>query len=322
MKSIKWVYARIRAWRWVDHHFAALDRANGLRFTRWAASIALFGYLSLFPLAVLAFVVFGIVLANYPGIRADVETALADSIPLLFDGNSTNSPVDISRVAQATVSAGVVSIVGLLITGLGWVDATIEGTRRMLGALRRPRNYFLLRAEDAIGLLCMGTLLLMALVVAIGVQSAGEWLLGLVGIDVSSGWPVKLMADLVVSLLVWLVITAIYVVSWRRPQRSWRAVLEGAFMATLAFAVLSQFAYLIVGKTLANPVYGALAVAAALLLFLYLTSAVLLYFACWVAVAEGAPEASEQRAYRMRSSGEAILLPTTVAEEPPAAVDD
>ena len=104
-------------------------------------------------------------------------------------------------------------------------DATVEGTRRMLGALRRPRNYFLLRTEDAVGLLCMGTVLLAALIVAIGVQSAGEWLLGLVNVDVSGGPAVKLMADFVVGVLVWLVVVVIYVLSWRRPQRSWRAVM-------------------------------------------------------------------------------------------------
>jgi membrane protein len=305
----------VTAWPVVAHHLAAFDRANGLRFTRWAAAIALFGYLSLFPLAVLAFVIFGLILANYPEVKAEVETALADSIPLLFDGGSTNSPVDINRVAQSTVSAGVVSVVGLLFAGLGWIDATIEGTRRMLGAMRRPRNFLILRLQNVAALMAMGTVLILALLVALGIRSAGEWLFGLVGVEFSAGWVVDLSASLIVGLLVWLVVAAIYGLTWHRPQRSWRAVLEGSFMATLSYAILSQFAYIIVGKTLSNPVYGALAVAAALLLFIYFASAVLLYFACWVAVAEGAPESTEQVAFRTRATGPAILLPTTAVEE-------
>ncbi len=314
MSFIRSVYRTVTAWPVVEHHLAAFDRANGLRFTRWAAAIALFGYLSLFPLAVLAFVIFGLVLANFPEVKSEVETALADSIPLLFDGGSANSPVDINRVAQSTVSAGVVSVVGLLLAGLGWVDATIEGTRRMLGAMRRPRNFLIMWLENIAALLAMGTLLIVALLVALGVRSAGEWLFGLVGVEFSAGWVVDLSANLIVGLLVWLVVAAIYGLTWARPQRSWSAVLQGSLMATVSYAALSQFAYIIVGKTLSNPVYGALAVAAALLLFIYFASAVLLYFACWVAVAEGAPESSEQVAFRTRAAGPAILLPTTAVE--------
>jgi uncharacterized BrkB/YihY/UPF0761 family membrane protein len=67
---------------------------------------------------------------------------------------------------------------------------------------------------------------------------------------------------------------------------------------------------LVVGRTLSNPVYGALAVAAALLIFLYLASAVMLYFAAWVAVVEGAPATQEELAYHARHGAD-IALPTT-----------
>ena len=106
---------------------------------RWAAAIALFGYLAIFPLLVLAFVAFGIVLDHYPGVRADVEDFLKEAVPLLFDPAGGEAPVDIQDVARTTSAAGVVSVIGLLLAGLGWVDASVEGVRRMQGAMHRTR---------------------------------------------------------------------------------------------------------------------------------------------------------------------------------------
>jgi membrane protein len=298
----------------VARHVKAVERANGLRFTRWAAAMALFAYLALFPLLVLAFIAFGALLGNFPELRADVEAFLRESIPVLFEPQGERPPVDIEQVARATISAGVVSVVALLVAGLGWVDATLEGVRRMQGAMRRPRNWFLLRLQDSLSLLAMGSVLLIALVGAVTLEAAGSAALDWVGIDESARAIVQLTAVVVLGLLVWLVVTSLYGLAWlRRPARRWRTVSLGALYATAVMVGLSQLSFVIVGRTLSNPVYGTLAVAAALLIFLYVTSMVLLYFACWVAVVDGAPPTAEEVAYRDRLGGGAITLPTVDA---------
>jgi membrane protein len=292
-----------------------MDRANGLRFTRWAAGIALFGYLALFPLLVLVFIAFGAVLANFPEVRAEVETFLMDAFPLLFDPEGGQPPVDIEQVARTTVSAGVVSVVGLLITGLGWVDSTLEGVRRMQGAMRRPRGWLLLRLQDTGSLLAAGSVLLIALVGSVLLEAFGTSALGWAGIEASSTWLVQLSAVLVLGALVWLVVAAFYGLAWwNRPHRKWRVALLGALYATVVIVAMTQLSFLIVGRTLNNPVYGALAVAAAMLFFLYIASAVLLYFASWVAVCEGAPATREEVAYLDRLRGGDITLPTATTD--------
>ena len=101
---------------------------------------------------------------------------------------------------------------------------------------------------------------------------------------------VRLSAILILGLLVWIVVLALYALAWwSRPHRRWRTAMLGALYTTVLMILLTQLSFLVVGRTLSNPVYGALAVAAALLVFLYMASAVLLYFASWVAVCEGAP---------------------------------
>jgi membrane protein len=203
--------------------------------------------------------------------------------------------------------------VGLLIAGLGWVDATLEGVRRMLGALRRPRSWILLRLEDAGWLIAVGGVLLVALMVTVGVRSLGEWVLGQLGWQLQGSWVVQLSGDGLALLLVWVVMISIYGFAWVRPRRMWRAVIRGSLLAVLGIAVLTQLAFLVVGRTLSNPVYGALAVAAALLLLLYFASTIVMYCACWVAVREGAPEPVEQHAYFGRTKGGGVDLPVTAA---------
>ena len=288
----------------------AYFRADGLRFTRWAAAIALFGYLSLFPLLVLAFIAFGVLLENYPELRADVESYLQDTVPLLFDSSDGEPAVDIQEVARATQAAGVISVLALVLAGLGWVDSSVEGVRRMLGAMRRGSNLVVAKAQDLAFLIGVGSLLVVALVGAVAAQSFSDSLLEWAGFSAEQAWLVNLFAWTISAVLIWVVHIALYSTSWwRRPHRRWRTVLVGALAASAVSVALAQLSFLIVGRTLTNPVYGTLAVAAALLLFLYIASAVMLYFAAWVAVADHAPQTQEELAYAERAGEGDVRLP-------------
>jgi uncharacterized BrkB/YihY/UPF0761 family membrane protein len=234
---------RVRAWleqfAFVARHLQALDRANGLRFTRWAAAIALFGYLALFPLAVLAFVAFGAVLANFPEVRTEVEEFLKDAIPLLFDPPEADQAVDIEQVARVTKNAGIISIIGLLIAGLGWVDSTMEGVRRMQGAMRRPRSWLLLRFQDTGALLLMGTVLLVALVGAVLFETFGTSALNELGLEGGASLMVRLSAIVILGLLVWIVVVALYSLAWwGRPHRRLRSAMLGALYTTVLMILL------------------------------------------------------------------------------------
>lgn len=299
---------RLLGWPPVAHHVAALRRANGLRFTRWAAAIALFGYLSLFPLATLAFAVLSAVLASTPELMDQVQQAISDALPGLL-GTTGNVPVDLTQTSKAATSAGVVGAVLLLVAGLGWVDAMIEGTRRMLGVMRRPRNFVLLRIEDAGWLVLLGLLLLTSLVVSVGVRTMGTRLLDTLDIASSVGSWVELFGPLVSVLLTTLTLTLLYGFAWNRTGRRWRTVVGAALMAALVLELMSLFIFVLVGHTLSNPVYGTLAVAAALLVYLYWASSVVLYVACWLAVKEGRDEPAEAVAYNARRPGSEPLLP-------------
>lgn len=305
MRTPAWAES-VAAWPPVARHVAAVRRANGLRFTRWAAAVALFGYLSLFPLLTLAFVVFSVVLARTPELQEQVQQLVEDALPGIL-GASEGVTVDVGATAAATVSAGVVAVLALLYAGLGWVNAALEGVRRMLGALHRPRNLVLVKLEDAAWLLTVGGVLVIAVVASIGMQMAGDEVFSALGWGAGDALFGRVSSDVVVVLLVSLAVFAAYGFAWRRPDSRWWAVVTASVLVAVTLDLMLRFAYLLVGRTLENPVYGTLAVAAALLLFLYFASAVLLYGACWLAVVEGRPEPEEVRAYYERSAEQARL---------------
>jgi membrane protein len=285
-------------WPVVPDLIAALNRANGLRITRWAAAIAMFGYLSLFPLATLAFVVFSVVLAQTPEFRDQVQQLVADALPDLLGAEGDYS-VDLSKTAAATMSAGLVGVLALLYAGLGWVDATIEGVRRMFGALRRPRSFLVLRLEDAAWLVAVGGLLLVAVVLSVAVSIAGDQVFEALGWGGSSLLS-QLLASAVVVLLSGVSAFAVYSFALGRAGRRWGVLVRVSLVVGVVFELMGASATLLVGRTLNNPVYGTLAAAAAILLFLYFASVVLLYGACWIAIREGREEPAEQTAYFAR----------------------
>jgi membrane protein len=288
-------------------------RANGLRFTRWAAAIALFAYLSIFPLLVLAFIAFGFVLRHFPDVRSEVETFLENNMPLLFDSQGGQEAVDIQAVASATATAGIVSVAALVLTGLGWIGATIEGVRRMQGAMHRSRNAVISKAQDVVTLVAVGTILLVALVGSALLQVASSSALERLGVSPQKAHLFGLLAPLAAGAMVWIVVATLYAAAWwSRPHRQLRAPAIGAMWASIGLVALTQMSLLVVGRTLSNPVYGTLAVAAALLLFLYVGATVVLYFAAWVAVVEGAPPTQEEVAYASRTEDD-IVLPTAVS---------
>ena len=311
--------ARLLAAPVIGGLWSAFERANGLRFMRWAAAIALFAYLSLFPLLVLAFIAFGTVLQHFPELQADVETFLKDSVPLLFDPEQSQKAVNIEKVAETTSTAGVVSIVALVLTGLGWISASIEGVRRMQGAMHRSRNAIINKAQDVLTLLAVGTVLLLALLAATLVQVLGSNALEWLGLSAERAQVVEGLALVLSSAILWVVLVILYGAAWwQRPHRQFRAPAMGAFAASVVLVVLAKGSVLVVGRTLTNPVYGTLAIAAALLLFLYVASAVMLYAAAWVAVLEGAPATQEEVAFSTRA-GEDIALPLAADPAPDPA---
>ncbi|GAA0409204.1 YihY/virulence factor BrkB family protein [Microbispora corallina] len=266
---------------WFDHVVRTVQRYQVQSGDRLAGAFTYFAFLSFFPLVALAF---WLVTTVYPDALKVITEAVNSQLPGLAQ------QLHIDQLAGVRVRAGVIGLLGLLYAGLGAMDALRGALRTTWMTCEPPLNYFLGKLRDLVALVLMGVTMLASVVAggfATGATSTvAEWLgLGnspLAGVSV---WLTGIGASLVADLLLFLI-----VLGWlAESHQEFRVVLKGALLGAVAFGVLKQLATLILAATLRNPVYGTFAVVVGLLVWINLSSRVILYAAAWTATATLGP---------------------------------
>ncbi len=144
----------------VDVAASSWTRLGDTNGNLYAGAITYFSFLALFPLVLLAVSILGFVLAGHP-----------DTLQTFFDKITTNVPGAVGKTLRDSIksaidsrtSIGVIGLVGVLLTGLGW----IANLRRAIDAIwKRPpaqRNFLkerignlLILAGLGVGLLRLG----------------------------------------------------------------------------------------------------------------------------------------------------------------------
>ncbi|MCG5220731.1 YihY/virulence factor BrkB family protein [Streptosporangium sp. KLBMP 9127] len=268
-------------WLWFDHLLRTLHRYQVQSGDRLAGAVTYFAFLSFFPLIALAFALFGYVASVDP---AALTKVIEEQLPGLA------GQLDLSTIAGARVGAGIIGLLGLLYAGLGAVDALREALREMSMTTEQPLNFFLARLRDLAALVLIGVTLLVSVVVggfATGATGIVAGWLGAGGSVVGRAlvWLAGLAVSVGADVLVFLVI-----LGWLgRSDQPFRVVLKGALLGAVGFGLLKQLATLVLSGTLSNPVYGAFAVIAALLIWINLSARITLYAAAWTATASMGP---------------------------------
>jgi membrane protein len=130
---------------------------------RLAAALTFYGFLSFFPLVALAFSITGFVVDAFP----DLEQKLTDQINSHLPGLS----LDVGAIGNAKVASGLIGVVGLLISGLGWVNSLREAMRTMWHHNIYAGNIIIKKLHDTVILAGLGLTLILSIAV-IGAASA------------------------------------------------------------------------------------------------------------------------------------------------------
>jgi membrane protein len=257
---------------WFDHVLRAKAHYDNIRGDRHAASLAYFGFLSLFPLVMLAYAVLGYLVEFLPDVRASVTEFLTEQLP----------GVDVEQLARARAAAGLIGLAGLLLTGLGWVGALREALRAVWCLGPPERNVVLQKAFDALALAIFGLAVLVSLGFSNVATSATEQVLDLVGLA-GSGLAGFLLPLVTVTLAMVVDMVVIVVAFTRLPGVTIppSQLFRGAFVGAVGLEVLKLLGAYLVGHTANNPAYATVAIAAGLLLWLDLIGRLVLHTACW-----------------------------------------
>jgi membrane protein len=286
-----WGRAKLDHWRiqkpWLDHLVRTVRRYQVQNGDRLAGAVTYFAFLSFFPLLALAYAVLGYTLVASDETRKALENAIADRLPGIA------SDLNISAIAGAKTTAGIIGLLGLLYAGLGALDALRGALREMSMTTAPPPNYFLGKLRDLASIVLLGVTLITSVIVAGAATTVTDTALDFIFGSESLLSSLGLRIAVVVASVVadWLLF--VILLGWvARPTQPFRVIAEGALLGAFGFGLLKQAATLLLSTTLHNPLYGTFAAIVGLLIWMNLSARLVLYVAAWTATSGLGPPPS------------------------------
>ena len=278
----------------------AFHRFNHFRGTRLAGTVTFYGFLSVFPILVLAFSL-TLRVVGADGV-AQLEAFVEEYIPGIAE------ELALQQVRQSAASLQVAGAATLLITGLGWVDATRASVRAMWGLPDKDGSLVVRKLIDLLVLGGLGVLVAVSLVASTWVSGEGERLLewlnqeGSTAGVVASNVLAQVLASLTATALVAYIIAGL-----PRIRIPWRVLLPAALVGGVGLEILKRALIGYISGFAGNNTYGAFGVPIALLVWIYVIARLLMVIAAWTAERCGAPLVQPrflEAAAAMRAAGD------------------
>src|SRR4051794_3862335 len=147
-----WRAAR-RNHAWLDHLAGGYGHYQSRHGDQLAAAITYFSFLALFPLILLGVSVTGYVLAASPHLQGELLDNITKQAPGGF--GDTLSKVVKTAIDQRAAT-GVIGLVGVALTGLGWIDNLRTALDTLWGNDLRQQSFLTRKLSDALVLLGLG----------------------------------------------------------------------------------------------------------------------------------------------------------------------
>ncbi|TDB73537.1 YhjD/YihY/BrkB family envelope integrity protein [Micromonospora sp. KC721] len=254
-------------WPRFDHLWRAVDLYGAVLGGRLAAAIAYYGFFAVFALALVAYSVFGAILEANDEVSEAAADFLRQNLPFL----------DPQQIAQSSNTVGVVGLVILVFTGIGWVEAIRSSQRLMYGFDQQPGNLVMRRLVD-LGVLVLVFVMLGVSVAAVdALESLLRFLLR------STGSIVLTTVSAVLSVLINAVIATALLVAVPRLRMSRRRLRPVVLLVAVGITLLNTVGRYYIVRTERNPAYTVVAGAVAVLLYLYLLNQLVLFGAALAA---------------------------------------
>jgi membrane protein len=250
-----------------DHLYRALDRYGAVLGGRLAAAIAYYGFFAVFALGLVAYWAFGFVLNRNEGLRQAVDDFLSQNLPFL----------QLQQIQESSGTVGVVGLLTLTVTGIGWVEAIRSSQRALYEVPQQPGNLVVRRIIDMAVLLVVFFLLALSVAAADAAEALVGWLLSRddsIALTVVR-WVLTVAFNLVLA-------TALLVVV-PRLRMSIRRLLPSVLVVAAGITLLNTLGREWVIRIDRNPAYTVVTGAVGLLLYLYLLNQLLLFGAALAA---------------------------------------
>jgi len=299
----------------VDHTLATQEHYGGTKASQQAGAVTYFGFLSVFPVLALAFFVVGWIARVYP----DAQDTLVTAIESMFPGLIGSGPdeLNINDIQKSAATAGIIGLVGVLYSGLGWLSALRDALITVFALPQREQpNFVMGKVRDLITLTIIGAVLLFAVAFTGIVSGFSEDVLGWLGLSTELGWLVQILV-IVLGLLANAVLFFAMFRLLAAPDIPKRAMWSGALLGAVGFEILKQVSGLLIRATQNQPAFQVFGLALILLVWINYFSRVVLYAAAWAWTHR---LSREQRVVEPAAPVEGPRSPT--ADEAAEAADD
>lgn len=254
-----------------------------------AAGLSLTALYSVFAGLYVGFTIFGLYLEADPQLRDAVVNTVSLSVPGLIDtGDGTGGAINLDALfaSRSLTWSGVIALVALLFTTLGWFGAARAAVRAVFDLPPDRRFFLLLKLRDLGLVVAFGAVTTLSAAISVFSTSALHFLLDLIGIHGNSA-----LADTVARVIgltaVLVLDTAVLAILFRvlAGQRlPWRRLLTGSALGAVSLGLLKVLGATIIGGAGRNPLLASFAVIIGLLIWFGLVCQVLLLSATWIAV--------------------------------------
>jgi YihY family inner membrane protein len=230
-----------------------------------AGAIAYFGFLSLFPLLLVAMSVVGFVLAGDPDLADEVSAEVAGSIPGLESLIGDN----LRAFQRARAATGVIGLAGLVWTGTGVAGACRNALLRIFREDRLTSGITL-------------RLWLLGVTIGVGLMTVVATALSAVAAGWSASGPLAVIIRIVGVLMAFALDLLLFLVGYRvllRRRPAWRDLVPGAAFGAVGWTVLKLAGTWYATTTVerSETVYGTFAATVGVLVLLYLAGRVFVY---------------------------------------------
>jgi membrane protein len=263
----RWVTAVRRRSPLFDHLWRAGMLYGDVLGGRLAAAIAYYGFFAVFALALVGYSIFGAILQDNDKVSAAAAGFLLENLPFL----------DPEQIAHSSNAVGVVGLVILAFTGIGWIEAIRSSQRLMYGLNQQPGNLVVRRLVDLGVMLGVFVLLGVSVAAVDALESLLRFLLR------STGSFTLTTVSAALSVLVNAVLATALLVAVPRLRMSRRRLRPIVFTVAVGITLLNTLGRYYVVRTERNPAYTVVAGAVGLLLYLYLLNQLVLFGAALAA---------------------------------------
>jgi membrane protein len=255
------VWAIRRRSRRFDHVWRAGERFSDVYGGRLAAAISYYSFFAAYSLGVLAFSIVGRLLGpTTGGAVSAVNEYLQSVLPWV-----TPTAQDVGR-GQVTLIASV----GLLLSGIGWVESLRSSMRAMWLVDQHPGHWALSRFVDLGMLVALGVLLGLSLATTSTLEALLRHL-------APNSVVLAQVLGPALEFVVNLVLAGAMLSGVSRMRLSPRRLVPAALVIAVGIQLLNTVGRLLISRTEHRPAYAAVAGAVGLLVYLYVLNQVILF---------------------------------------------